>query len=128
MVLGSGCFDGIHSGHARYIRALKRLAHDGEPVCVAVAPDAYINGVKKRKPHWLQPDRWRAVLECGVTPIAQTQMDVSETIRTLRPRLFVKGVDWAGDIPADVRAACAEVGAVLVYVDAPGTPTSEAIG
>lgn len=128
MVLGSGCFDGLHSGHARYLAALKKLAQPQEEVCVAVAPDDYIDAHKRRKPHWPQSERWRTVAECGVTPLAQIQMSVAETIRATKPRLFIKGAEWAGKLPADVQTACKECGVQVVYVEAPGTHTTEAIG
>lgn len=128
MVLGSGCFDGIHSGHARYLTALKRLAAPGETVSVAVAPDAYIDTVKKRRPKWPQKERWRALLECGVQPLVQESHSVAEVIRQQQPRLFVKGLDWVGRLPEDVVSACQDVKALIVYVDCPGTHTSEALG
>lgn len=128
MILGSGCFDGLHAGHARYLAALKRLAHPGEPVYVAVAPDAYIDAHKKRRPHWSQADRWRAVLECGVRAIPHQEPSVAAEILRLRPRVFVKGSDWAGRLPADVLDACREAQTLIVYVETPGTHTSEAVG
>lgn len=128
MILGSGCFDGLHAGHVRYLAAMKKLAQPDEHVAVAIAPDDYIDSVKKRKPHWTQTDRWRTVLECGVHPIKQDEASVAETIRQQKPRLFVKGSEWAGKLPGDVLTACREVGTQIVYVEAPGTHTSEAIG
>ncbi len=128
MVLGSGCFDGLHAGHARYLKALKNLAQPGEDVGVAVAPDDYIDAIKHRKPIWPQADRWRTVIECGVTAMAQQESSVADVIRRSKPRLFVKGLDWAGKLPADVLTACQEVGAMVVYVHTPGTHTSEAMG
>ena len=128
MILGSGCFDGLHSGHARYFAAMKKLAQDGEAVYVAVAPDSYIDSMKKRKPRWSQQDRWRTVLECGVIPIIHEHPSVAQTILEHRPRLFVKGADWAGKLPDGVVQACRDAGTMIVYVDTPGTHTSEAIG
>ena len=128
MILGSGCFDGLHGGHARYLSALKKLAQPGEEVVVGVAPDDYIDAHKKRKPHWTQTERHRAVVECGVKAVAHAEASVAETIRNLRPRLFVKGKDWASGLPGDVVTACREVGALMVFVDCPGTSTTEAIG
>lgn len=128
MILGSGCFDGLHAGHVRYLSAMKKLAHLGEGVAVAVAPDDYIMQSKQRKPHWPQMDRWRTLLECGVEPIAQQAASVAETIRQRKPRLFVKGAEWAGKLPEDVKTACRECGVQVVYVEAPGTHTSEAVG
>lgn len=128
MILGSGCFDGLHAGHVRYLAALKKLAQPGEEVHIAIAPDDYIDSVKKRKPHWPQMDRWRTVMECGVRPVVQQEASVAETIRQTKPRLFAKGSEWAGKLPEDVKTACREMGVQIVYVEAPGTHTSEAIG
>jgi cytidyltransferase-like protein len=128
VILGSGCFDGLHSGHARYFSTMKKLAQEGEAVYVAIAPDFYIESTKDRKPHWSQHDRWRTVLECGVNPLMHEAPSVAQTILQQKPRLFVKGSDWAGKLPEDVVKACREVGAIIVYVDTPGTHTSEALG
>lgn len=127
MVLCSGAFDGLHAGHVRYLAAARRLAGPEEPVRVAVAPDAYIQTHKCRNPHWNQADRWRTVQAVrGVEAFAQPEPSVAETIRHEAPRLFVKGVDWAGRLPSDVVAACREVGAVIVFVDTDGVHTSDA--
>ena len=128
MVLGSGCFDGLHGGHARYLSALKALARADEAVNVAVAPDDYIDTHKHRKPRWPQDERFRTLLECGVVPLYQSSQSVAQLILDEQPRLFVKGQDWAGKLPADVVMACQEVGALIVFVDTPGVHTSEAIG
>ena len=128
MILGSGCFDGLHAGHVRYFSAMKKLVHEGETVYVAVAPDSYIDTHKNRKPRWSQPDRWRTVLECGVHPITQESPSVADVVLKYKPRLFVKGADWAGKLPDDVVEACREAGTMIVYVHTPGTHTSEALG
>ncbi len=40
----------------------------------------------------------------------------------------MKGLDWVGKLPEDVVSACQDVKALIVYVDCPGTHTSEALG
>lgn len=127
MVLASGCFDGIHSGHVEYLHAVASLAQPHESVAVAVAPDAYIDAHKHRRPHWLAQERARAVQ--GVKGVEWVRVaDAVEVIRQERPRIFAKGIDWAGKLPEDVATACREVGCLVVFVDCPGTHTSEAIG
>jgi len=136
MVLCSGAFDGLHAGHVRYLAAAKRLCdtqgeerpQQQEPLYVAVAPDRYIVDAKGRKPRWIQADRWRVVMQVqGVTQAYPSEhASIAEDIVKLKPRLFVKGVDWAGKIPDDVRAACREAGTQIVFVDTDGTHTRDA--
>lgn len=127
MILCSGAFDGLHAGHVRYLAAARRLAHDSEPVVVAVAPDSYIR-TKGREPRWTQQDRWRTLRAIvGIEPVVQDDFSVTPLINGMKPRLFVKGKDWAGrDLPADVRNACREAGCLIVYVDTDGTHSSQA--
>jgi cytidyltransferase-like protein len=126
VILASGAFDGLHSGHVAYLQACAAVAH-GRPVYVAVAPDAYIRQAKRREPRWSQLDRLATVnalrgVDCVVE---QREASVAETIRHLRPDVVVKGVDWAGHLPADVVAACVETGARIVFVDTTRTHGSE---
>jgi cytidyltransferase-like protein len=127
MVLCSGAFDGLHAGHVRYLAAACRLAREGEEVVVAVAPDAYITQEKKRNPRWTQADRWRTVQAVdGVHALVQGEPSVADTIRTKKPRLFVKGIDWAKSLPPDVLSACEDVGTLVVFVNTDATHTRDA--
>lgn len=128
MILGSGAFDGLHGGHARYIAALKQLRQlVQEPVGVAVSPDQYIVTAKRREPHWPQRERMRAVEECGVVVYDQEEDNCATLITRLKPRLFVKGIEWAGCLPTAVVEACRACNCLIVYVDADGIHTSQAI-
>ena len=130
MILTSGCFDGLHAGHVRYLEAAKALCSDDEVLVCAVAPDEYIRQAKHREPFWPQSDRVRAIegLIAVDAAIEQTALTPAGLIRQHRPRLFVKGPDWDGRLPADVQVACKEVGTSIAYVDTPGLHVSEAIG
>ncbi len=130
MVLCSGAFDGLHAGHVRYLRAAAALCQPDEPLLVAVAPDGYIRAVKGREPYWSQADRMCAVgeLQSVSDPLLQEDRDVAPLVRHARPRLFVKGADWAGKLPQDVIDACGEVDCQIVYVHTPGRHVSEARG
>ena len=127
VILASGTFDGVHSGHVRYLRAARLLAK-GEFLRVAVAPDVYIRTEKHREPYWSQSDRAETVLALGcVDCVTQhPEPSVAQLIRDLRPRLFVKGQDWRGKLPEDVLAACQAVGTEIVFVDTPGKHVSQA--
>jgi cytidyltransferase-like protein len=128
MVLCSGSFDGLHSGHVRYLRAARALVKDGEGLAVAIAPDSYLRTAKAREPYWTQQDRAQTVeaLDCVNYTILHRADSVAQVIRDYRPRLFVKGPDWRDRLPEDVQAACQETYTAIAFVDTPGTHTSEA--
>lgn len=127
MVLTSGCFDGVHAGHVAYLEAAKSLCDPDELLVCAIAPDAYIAQVKGRTPRWTQVDRVRAVygLQSVDAALAQREGSIAAIIREYRPRCFIKGIDWEGRLPEDVRAACEEVGTHICYVETPGRHVSE---
>jgi D-beta-D-heptose 7-phosphate kinase/D-beta-D-heptose 1-phosphate adenosyltransferase len=135
MILCSGCFDGLHSGHVTFLRLAQSFcrfeAHNNrdEAFYVAVAPDDYIRTHKGREPYWTQAQRRDTVAEIrGVTQaITQQELTPADCIRLYTPRVFVKGSDWAGRLPVEVVEACRAVGAMIVYLDVPGTHTSEAM-
>lgn len=130
MILCSGCFDGIHSGHVAYLKAASELGENGcRWVSVLVASDDYIRQAKGREPRWNQDQRARAVL--GIRYVNRAwkewgRYDTAESIRRFKPRLFVKGKDWEGRLPEAVVSACDEVGARIVFVDTEEKHTSEA--
>lgn len=117
----------MHAGHVRYLQAARRLA-PSETLSVAVAPDTYIQFVKKRQPYWSQTDRLQTVfaLGCVDSVIAQASDSVAQVIRDYRPRLFVKGPDWRGQLPDDVLAACQEVGTEIQFVNTSGRHVRDA--
>ena len=123
MILCSGCFDGLHAGHVSYLLAAAAECQLGEPLVVAVAPDAYIRRVKGREPSWPVVDRLLTVEALDMVNRAQLHgVDgVADVIYDLHPRLLVKGEDWRGRLPADVREACHIAHTDIVYV--PERPT-----
>ena len=130
MVLCSGCFDGLHAGHVRYLQAASRLCRDGESLVVAVAPDLYIRRYKQREPRWSCADRMETVLALGMVDRVVVHGDdgAAGVIRAERPRLFVKGSDWRDRyrLFPEILYACHAVDADIFTVDTPGVHTSEA--
>ena len=118
MILCSGCFDGLHVGHLRYLQAAKAL-HPTRSLCVAVASDEYIRTHKGREPQWLQGDRLAVVFALSIVDrvILHGVDGATESILDLRPYAFVKGADWATRVPADLALACRTVGTRLLFVD-----------
>ena len=128
MVLTSGAFDGLHSGHVRYLRAARAFVKPGEGLAVAVAPDSYIRSAKAREPYWPHADRAYTVeaLDCVNYTILHHTESVAHVIRDYRPRLFVKGIDWQDQLPEDVLHACQESYTEIAFVNTPGRHTREA--
>lgn len=126
MILTSGCFDGLHSGHVAYLHAAAAL-DPAQPLVVAVAPDAYIRTAKHREPRWSQAARAETVaaLRAVTRVVTHDEPSIAATIRRLRPTMVVKGLDWVSTIPADVASACVEAGATLAFVDAERTHSRE---
>lgn len=128
MILVSGCFDGLHAGHVRYLQAAQAYCLKDEVLVCAVAPDEYIEHTKKRRPYWSQAERLYTVgaLPCVDVAIAQRTESVASIIAELRPRIFIKGIDWKDHLPADVVTACERVGTALAFVDTEAVHTSKA--
>ena len=89
MVLCHGVFDLLHIGHIRYFEEAKRL---GDILVVTVTPDRYVNKGPHRPAF---PERLRseaiAALECVDYVAINAWPMAVETIRLLRPHLYVKG-------------------------------------
>jgi cytidyltransferase-like protein len=128
VILASGCFDGLHAGHVRYLQRAKAL-DPSQGLRVAIAPDAYIRTVKGRTPYWSQMDRAQTVFALGCVDdvILQDCLSVAPVILETKPRIFVKGPDWRGQLPADVLHACHEVDCQIVFTPTPGRHVREAI-
>lgn len=64
-------------------------------------------------------------LACVDDVLLQETDSAAEVIARYAPRVFVKGYDWTGKLPADVVAACYEAGTEIVFTQTPGRHTSE---
>lgn len=127
MILCSGAFDGLHEGHVRYLQAARQW---GGPLHVAIAPDSYIQTIKQREPYWTQRERAATVMALGCVDQVHLQEDdtPARIIRETRPKVFVKGPDWKGNLPGPVIEACVDVGTVIKYTETQGRHTREARG
>ena len=117
MILASGCFDGLHAGHVRYLHAAQRL-DPSLPLWVTIVPDAYIRATKQREPHWPQADRAFTVSRLkGVAHVISQAPDetVPDVIRRLAPTYFVKGPEWDGALDREHLAACVEAGTTIHF-------------
>jgi D-beta-D-heptose 7-phosphate kinase/D-beta-D-heptose 1-phosphate adenosyltransferase len=97
IVFTNGCFDLIHPGHVRYLRAARRL---GDVLVVALNTDASVRRLKgSRRPLMKLKDRCEivAALEMVDYVTAFDSDTPYELIRRLQPDVLVKGGDWTPD-------------------------------
>jgi rfaE bifunctional protein nucleotidyltransferase chain/domain len=97
IILTNGCFDFLHVGHVRYLRAAKQL--DGRLV-VAVNSDESVRALKGAgRP--LMPAAERAEILAALEPVDAvtvfSELDVRPLIRDIHPDIHAKGTDYTAD-------------------------------
>lgn len=104
VVFTNGCFDLIHPGHIRYLRAARRL---GDVLVVALNSDDSVRRLKgPRRP--LVPERARCEVVAALEMVDYVTTFSDDTpyalIKDLQPDVLVKGGDWQPDeiVGADV--------------------------
>jgi cytidyltransferase-like protein len=114
-ILLDGCFDPLHAGHVRYLRAATR-AYPDHKIVVAVASDAEIRE-KGREPLFGQIQRCMVVdgLD-GVDFVLAKDRPTHAVISALNPRAFVKGKDWEGKLSPEILAACSLCNVPIAYL------------
>ncbi len=105
VVFTNGCFDLIHPGHVRYLRAARRL---GDVLVVGVNSDRSARRLGKGKGRPFVPERDRAEVLAALEMVDYVTIFEEDTpyelIRQLQPDVLVKGGDWSPDriVGADV--------------------------
>ena len=94
ITLANGCFDLLHVGHVRYLRAAKGL---GGRLVVAVNSDRSARALKGAgRP--VMPARERAEILSALADVDAVvifpELDVRRLIRELRPDIHAKGTDY----------------------------------
>ncbi len=107
IVFTNGCFDIIHTGHARYLAKARAL---GDLLVVAVNSDASVRTIKgKNRPINSEAERMEvlASLEAVDFVTLFNEPDPYRVIAELQPDVLVKGGDWPVEkiIGRDVVAA-----------------------
>jgi rfaE bifunctional protein nucleotidyltransferase chain/domain len=96
IVFTNGCFDLIHPGHVRYLRAAKRL---GDRLVVGLNSDASVRRLSKGPGRPLVPQAARAEVLAAlemVDAVAVFDQDTPyQLIALVQPDVLVKGGDWA---------------------------------
>jgi rfaE bifunctional protein nucleotidyltransferase chain/domain len=125
VVLANGCFDLLHVGHVRYLRAAKEL---GGKVLVAVNSDASVRTLKgSGRPH--TPDHERAEILASLTDVDAVVVfdspDVRELIRLIRPDIHAKGTDYTAESVPERDVVMAYGGQVAIVGDPKDHSTTE---
>jgi len=98
IVFTNGCFDLLHLGHVRYLRAAKHL---GDRLVVGMNSDASVRRLGKDRGRPIVPQAARAEVLAALDMIdAVTIFDQDtplELIRLVQPDVLVKGGDWKAD-------------------------------
>ena len=115
ITLANGCFDLLHVGHVRYLRAAREL---GGKLVVAVNSDGSVRGLKGAgRP--LMPAEERAEILAALADVDAVvifpENDVRAIIREIRPDFHAKGTDYTAEsVPErDEVEACGGRGAIV---------------
>jgi D-glycero-beta-D-manno-heptose 1-phosphate adenylyltransferase len=97
VIMANGCFDVLHVGHVRYLKAAKDL---GGRLIVAVNADASVRGLKgERRP--VMPENERAEILAALAPVDAVVIFSEPNVRALldeiRPDVQAKGTDYTAD-------------------------------
>jgi rfaE bifunctional protein nucleotidyltransferase chain/domain len=118
ITLANGCFDLLHVGHVRYLRAAKQL---GGRLIVAINSDESVRALKgEGRP--LMPAEERAEILSALADVDAvvifSEHDVRALIREARPDIHAKGTDYTADTVPE-RDAVAECGGRVEIVGDP---------
>ncbi len=118
ITLANGCFDLLHVGHVRYLKAAKAL---GGRLIVAVNADESVRALKgKGRP--IMPDAERAEILAALADVDAVvifpEHDVRALIREIRPDVQAKGTDYSADSVPE-RDAVQEYGGRVAIVGDP---------
>ncbi len=127
VTLANGCFDLLHVGHVRYLRAAKAL---GGKLVVAINSDDSVRVLKgvgrPLMPEWERAEIL-AALEDVDAVVVFAEPDVCALVREIRPNVHAKGTDYTTEsVPeAGVVRECG--GRVEIVGDPKDHSTSEII-
>jgi len=126
LVFTNGCFDVMHSGHVKFLRACRSL---GTRLIVGMNSDDSVRRLKgPSRPVCNQVERW-AVLESIRWVDEVILFDEStpcELVKRLRPSIIVKGPGYSVENMPEA-AIVKEYGGQVVILDGPDISTSKII-
>jgi D-beta-D-heptose 7-phosphate kinase/D-beta-D-heptose 1-phosphate adenosyltransferase len=127
IVFTNGCFDLLHSGH---LTLLNHAAALGDALVVGLNSDESVRRLKgPERPVVPQQERAQmlAALRCVDFVIVYEETQAVETIRAVRPHLYVKGGDYRRDEIPEVPLVEALGGEVVLVPHVPDRSTTRLI-
>jgi rfaE bifunctional protein nucleotidyltransferase chain/domain len=126
VVMANGCFDVLHVGHVRYLKAAKEL---GGKLIVAVNADESVRGLKgEGRP--VMPENERAEILAALEPVDAVvifpERDVRALLNEIRPDVQAKGTDYTVDSVPE-RDVVASYGGRVAIVGDPKDHSATAI-
>ncbi|MDO9464961.1 MAG: D-glycero-beta-D-manno-heptose 1-phosphate adenylyltransferase [bacterium] len=123
----NGCFDLIHVGHIKYLRAAKKLC---DILIVAINSDKSVKGLKgNKRPLFPQDERAEilSAFEFVDYVVIFDEPDPDKTISALLPDILVKGGDYKIDQIIGRNTVTSHGGKVITIPEVKGKSTSEII-
>src|SRR5262245_27799265 len=128
LVLANGCFDLLHVGHVRYLRAARAM---GDALIVAVNSDASVRRLKgPGRPLVSAEERAEilAALAAVDAVVVFADDSVDDLVRRLRPDVQAQGTDYTEHSVPERETVRAVGGRIAIAGDAKGHATRELIG
>ncbi len=114
LVATNGCFDLLHVGHVRYLKAARAL---GDALAVGINGDDSVRALKgDGRPLNKERDRAEvlAALECVDFVTVFPEVRATEFLEQVRPAIYAKGGDYKPEtLNAEERAALDTIGAEI---------------
>ncbi len=117
LVLANGCFDLLHVGHIRYLKAAKQL---GDVLIVALNSDASVRRIKgEGRPLMNQAERVEIVAALGCVDYVLTfdEDTVDRVVARLKPDVHAKGTDYTAESVPERDTVLALGGRVAIVGD-----------
>jgi rfaE bifunctional protein nucleotidyltransferase chain/domain len=127
IVLANGCFDLLHVGHVRYLKAARA---EGDVLVVGINGDAAVARLKgPGRP--LMPAAERVELLGALRPVDHVVVFDDDTadalVAAVRPDVHAKGTDYTPDTVPERETVRAHGGRVVIVGDAKDHATRDAI-
>ena len=128
IVFTNGCFDLVHVGHTRFLKAAREL---GDLLIVGVNTDASVRSLNKGTDRPLVPESQRAevlaALACVDYVVLFDEPDPGGLVAELQPDVLVKGGDWAPEQIIGRDTVEARGGVVKTIPLVPGVSTTNLV-
>ncbi len=130
LVLTNGCFDLIHAGHVRYLKAAREL---GRSLVVGLNSDSSVQQIKPSRPgvppRPIVPEDQRAEVVAALSAVSAVVLFSENTaealVQALKPDIYVKGGDYSLEALPEAQIVLGYGGRVeLVEVEVPSSTTA----